>query len=58
MVLTFFRTKNNEIGVSCGYFIGDIKGFEIAVRNKHNGTVHEQIYLRTIGFTKIQILDK
>lgn len=52
---TFFRTKDNEIYVTCGCFYGSIDKFEQAVRCKHKGTKHEETYLLAIELAKKQI---
>ena len=53
--ITFFRTKNNSIQVSCGCFLGTIEEFAAAVTKKHSGTKHEKTYLAAIELAKLQI---
>ena len=54
-IATFFRTKLNQISVSCGCFIGTVDEFETAVEHSHKGTKHEITYKLAIQLAKAQL---
>lgn len=54
---TFFRTKDKQIFVTCGCFLGSIDDFVKAVKETHGGTKHEKTYLLAVELAKAQIED-
>jgi hypothetical protein len=52
---TFFRSKENDVQVACGCFLGTITEFQSAVTKTHAGTKHEKTYFAAIELAKLQI---
>lgn len=52
---TFFRTKDDKIGVSCGCFSGSIEEFEETVKMKHLSSRHGDHYSLAISLAKARI---
>ena len=52
---TFFRTKNKEIFVSCGCFIGNIEQFVAKVRLTHGDSDHAKAYILAAELAKTRI---
>ena len=52
---TFFRTKDLEIGVTCGCFRGNIEAFAEKVREAHGDNEHAKRYLAAIELAKVCI---
>ena len=54
---TFFRTKEKQIKVSCGCFIGTIAEFAEKVKQTHGDSKHAKTYALAIELAKAQIED-
>ena len=54
-VTTFFKTKNNNIGVKCGCFTGTIDRFLEAVSETHKDNKHAKAYRLACELAKVQI---
>ena len=54
-VTTFFKTKDNNIGVKCGCFSGTIDRFLEAVSETHKDNKHAKAYRLACELAKIQI---
>ena len=50
--MTFFRTKNREIWVSCGCFLGGIDAFLQKVQETHGDNKHARVYRAAVEFAK------
>ena len=50
---TFFKCKNNDIGVVCGCFNGNLEKFSKKVRNTHGYNKYAKEYLAMIEVVKI-----
>ncbi|KOQ93301.1 hypothetical protein, partial [Pluralibacter gergoviae] len=55
--LTAFRQKDNSIIVRRGCFSGTIEEFESAVKERHVGNEHGEIYLALIPVIKMRLAD-
>ena len=54
---TFFRTKDKQIKVSCGCFLGTIAEFAEKVKRTHGDSKHTKTYALAIELAKAQIED-
>lgn len=54
---TFFRTKDKQIKVSCGCFLGTIAEFAEKVKKTHGDSKHAKTYAIAIELAKAQIED-
>ena len=54
---TFFRTKDKQIKVSCGCFLGTIAAFAEKVKQTHGDSKHAKTYALAIELAKAQIED-
>ena len=54
---TFFRTKDKQIKVSCGCFLGTIAEFAEKVKQTHGDSKHAKTYAIAIELAKAQIED-
>ena len=54
-VTTFFKTKDNNIGVKCGYFAGTIDDFLEAVNETHGENKHAKAYKLACELARVQI---
>lgn len=52
---TFFKTKDNDIGVKCGCFTGTIDDFLEAVNETHGKNKHAKAYKLACELAKVQI---
>ena len=52
---TFFRTKNGEIFVSCGCFLGNLEAFENKVKETHGDNNHAKIYRLAAEMARLHI---
>ena len=52
---TFFKTKDNNIGVNCGCFTGTIDDFLEAVNKTHGENKHAKAYKLACGLARVQI---
>ena len=56
-ITTFFRTKDKQIKVSCGCFLGTIAEFAEKVKQTHGDSKHAKTYALAIELAKAQIED-
>ena len=54
---TFFRTKEKQIKVSCGCFLGTVAEFVEKVKQTHGNSKHAKTYALAIELAKAQIED-
>ena len=54
---TFFKTKDNKIGVKCGRFTGTIDDFLEAVNETHGENKHAKAYKLACELARVQILE-
>lgn len=54
---TFFRTKEKQIKVSCGCFLGTVAEFAEKVKQTHGNSKHAKTYALAIELAKAQIED-
>lgn len=54
-VTTFFKTKDNNIGVKCGCFTGTIDDFLEAVNKTHGENKHAKAYKLACELARVQI---
>jgi len=54
---TFFRTKDEQVFVSCGCFHGSIADFAEKVKRTHGDSKHAKTYALAIEIAKLQIED-
>ena len=54
---TFFRTKDKQIKVSCGCFLGTIAEFAEKVKQTHGDSKHAKTYALAFELAKAQIED-
>ena len=54
---TFFRTKEKQIKVSCGCFMGTVAEFAEKVKQTHGNSKHAKTYALAIELSKAQIED-
>lgn len=54
---TFFKTKDNNIGVTCGCFTGTIDDFLEAVNETHGENKHAKAYKLACELARVQILE-
>ncbi len=54
-VTTFFKTKDNNIGVKCGCFTGTIDDFLEAVNETHGENRHAKAYKLACELARVQI---
>ena len=52
---TFFKTKDNNIGVNCGCFTGTIDDFLEAVNKTHGENKHAKAYKLACELARVQI---
>ncbi|SFC90912.1 hypothetical protein [Clostridium uliginosum] len=53
--ITFFKSKDNKILVSCGCFSGNIKKFKKAVKKTKTRIKYKKVYLVAIKLAELQI---
>ena len=56
-ITTFFRTKDKQIKVSCGCFLGTVAEFADKVKQTHGDGKHAKTYAIAIELAKAQIED-
>lgn len=54
---TFFRTKDKQIKVACGCFLGTVAEFAEKVKETHGDSKHGKTYALAIELAKTQIED-
>ena len=54
---TFFKAKDNKIGVKCGCFTGTIDDFLKAVNETHGENKHAKAYKLACELARVQILE-
>ena len=54
---TFFKAKDNKIGVKCGCFTGTIDDFLEAVNETHGENKHAKAYKLACELARVQILE-
>ena len=53
--VTFYRTKNNTVGVRCGCFSGSLQEFVDRVEETHGGSRYEKEYKLAAELAKVCI---